>query len=185
MASRASSSWPRSSRRMPVMRSTRRRNSGPFSARRQASVATQRTWVTRCRSSRWRQLRRAAMVRAMAASLSRLLAARPSPRRTMREKLSTTRNPVGSGTAISRRQLLVPRSSAASLAPWRGREAPPCTLRSRSSCCTVLMCSPRTAIYPAALARQRAAVAARGLAPACPRVYRSGPGGRGMVAGEP
>jgi len=38
---------------------------------------------------------------------------RPSPRRTMRVKPSSTRKPPSCGRAISRRQLLVPRSRAA------------------------------------------------------------------------
>ena len=44
---------------------------------------------------------------------SRPLCDRPSPRRTMRENASMTRNPSAVGRATSSRQLLVPRSSAA------------------------------------------------------------------------
>jgi hypothetical protein len=55
----------------------------------------------------------AAMVRSIAASDRAPVAARPSPRRTMREKLSTTRKPPRTGAPTSSRQLLVPRSSAA------------------------------------------------------------------------
>src|SRR5690606_40596842 len=58
--------------------------------------------------------RSAAMVRAIARSRSQPLAARPSPRRTMREKLSITSKPSACGLATSNLQLLVPRSSAAS-----------------------------------------------------------------------
>jgi hypothetical protein len=55
----------------------------------------------------------APMARAIAASPSLPLWPTPSPSRTMREKESTTRNVSPVGSAISRRQLLVPRSSAA------------------------------------------------------------------------
>src|SRR5215469_14512451 len=53
------------------------------------------------------------MVRAIAASESIPVADRPSPRRTMREKASMTRKPRPAPRATRRRQLLVPRSSAA------------------------------------------------------------------------
>ena len=54
------------------------------------------------------------MARSIAASPSLPFAAKPSPRRTIREKASMTRNCPGRlGTATSRRQLFVPRSSAA------------------------------------------------------------------------
>jgi len=49
----------------------------------------------------------------MAASLKRPDAVTPSPSRMMREKASMTRKPSPAGRATSRRQLLVPRSSAA------------------------------------------------------------------------
>ena len=59
-----------------------------------------------------RQTRSASMVRSMAPALRTLPWPSPSPRRTIREKASTTRNPkVGLGDR--RRQLLVPRSRAA------------------------------------------------------------------------
>jgi len=51
--------------------------------------------------------------RQRAASLIAPVEEMPSPRRMMREKESTTRNPSPVGQAISSRQLLVPRSSAA------------------------------------------------------------------------
>jgi hypothetical protein len=53
------------------------------------------------------------MVRSMAASLSRPVVESPSPSRTMRVKPSSTRKLFSCGRAISSRQLLVPRSSAA------------------------------------------------------------------------
>jgi hypothetical protein len=56
----------------------------------------------------------AATVRAIARSLSQPLAAKPSPRRTIREKLSMTSKPSPCGRATNNRQLLVPRSRAAS-----------------------------------------------------------------------
>ena len=45
----------------------------------------------------------------------------PSPSRTMRLKLSSTRNPSPDGAATSMRQLLVPRSRAANVAPANRR----------------------------------------------------------------
>ena len=54
-----------------------------------------------------------AIVRSIAASLIRPVDEMPSPNRTIRENESTTRKPPPVGQAISRRQLLVPRSSAA------------------------------------------------------------------------
>src|SRR5690349_2770106 len=59
----------------------------------------------------------------MASSESTPLAARPSPRRTMREKASTTRNPEPAGCATKSRQLFVPRSSAAYCGAKRCAEA--------------------------------------------------------------
>ena len=53
------------------------------------------------------------MARSIAASLMLPVAEMPSPRRMMREKESTTRKLSPEGQAIRRRQLLVPRSSAA------------------------------------------------------------------------
>ena len=55
----------------------------------------------------------AASARSMAAGLSSPVRCSPSPSRTMRLKLSSTRNPSPDGVATSMRQLLVPRSSAA------------------------------------------------------------------------
>ena len=109
-------------------------NSGPFAARRQASVATQRAWLTRWRSITWAHTRSADSVRCMAVSLSRFVAAKPSPRRTMREKLSTTRKPSPCSAATSRRQLLVPRSSAPRRAPTPAASLP----------CPSLAVSPRS-----------------------------------------
>ncbi len=60
-----------------------------------------------------RQIRRASTVRSIAASLRRSDVPSPSPRRTIRENASITRKPLKVGSATSRRQLLVPRSSAA------------------------------------------------------------------------
>jgi hypothetical protein len=97
---------------MPVRARTRARNRSPFSARRQASVATALDRVTRRQRILSAQTLSAFKVRSMAASDSRPLAAIPSPRRTIREKASMTRNPWFCGRATSRRQLLVPRSTA-------------------------------------------------------------------------
>ena len=102
---------------IPVSRRTRATNSAQLSARRQASVATLRAWVTPWRRILPAQTLRASMVRSMAARESEPLAPSPSPRRTIRENASTTRNPSPRGRATSNRQLLVPRSSAASTAP--------------------------------------------------------------------
>ena len=86
---------------------------GPFSAARQASVAISRARVT----DRLRILSRhtvsADTARSIAASDSRPVAETPSPSRMMRENASMTRKPSPDGRAISRRQLLVPRSRAA------------------------------------------------------------------------
>jgi len=60
-----------------------------------------------------RQIVSAAMARPIAASLMRRELVTPSPSRMMREKASTTRKLSPAGRATSRRQLLVPRSSAA------------------------------------------------------------------------
>jgi hypothetical protein len=85
----------------------------PFAADRHASVA-----IMRARDTPWvrilsRQTVKAPIVRAIAASLRRPVCDNPSPSRTMRENESMTRKPSKVGRAISRRQLLVPRSSAA------------------------------------------------------------------------
>ena len=97
----------------PSSRSTRAMNSSPFAAARQASVAIRRMRVGSCSRSLLRHRRSASMVRSIAASDSRPVADRPSPSRTMRVKPSSTRKLCSCGRAISRRQLLVPRSSAA------------------------------------------------------------------------
>ena len=89
------------------------REAAPLSAARQASVAIRRARVTPRAAILSRQMRRASSVRSIAASLKPAGLDRPSPSRTMREKASMTRKPSAVGRAISRRQLLVPRSSAA------------------------------------------------------------------------
>ena len=100
-------------KRIPVSSATRVTKSGPFSAPRQAWVATARTRTVRLRFSFSEQTLKAAMARSIAPSCKRPVWLRPSPSRTIREKDSTTRKPVKEGVAIKRRQLLVPRSSAA------------------------------------------------------------------------
>ena len=97
----------------PVSRLTLARNSRPLLARRQASVAIARSPRTGRRARRWAQPCSAPIARSIATSHSRPELCSPSPSRTMRLKLSTTRNPSGVGAATSSRQLLVPRSSAA------------------------------------------------------------------------
>ena len=111
----ASASVSRStiSRSRPTSRCTRARNSTPFSAERQASVAISRARVTPRLRILSRQIDSASIARSIAASPSRPEAAMPSPRRMMRENASITRKPSRIGRATSRRQLLVPRSSAA------------------------------------------------------------------------
>ncbi len=102
----------------PVSARTRSRKAALLLAARHASVAMSRarvTWRARIFSA---QIFKAATVRTIAASASRPVCDTPSPSRTMRQKLSTMRKSAGSvpGSgcrAISRRQLLVPRSSAA------------------------------------------------------------------------
>ena len=59
------------------------------------------------------QILSAASARSMAALSSRPVWVKPSPSLTILENASSTRKPRGVGAAISRRQLLVPRSSAA------------------------------------------------------------------------
>ena len=112
-ASSASSRVEITSIGRPVSWRTRSRNSRPLLARRQASVAMARRPRTGRRVRRWAQACRAPRARSIARSLSRPVACRPSPRRTMRLKLSSTRKPSGVGAPTSRRQLLVPRSNAA------------------------------------------------------------------------
>ena len=97
----------------PAFSAMQARNSSPFSAARQASVAIRRARVTARFFILSRQMLKASMARRIAASLMRPEAEMPSPRRMMRENASTTRNPSAVGRATSSRQLLVPRSSAA------------------------------------------------------------------------
>ena len=75
----------------PVSRFTRSRNSCPLAAIRQACVATARSFVTLRRSSFCAQTPRASTARSIDSLDRTPLAPMPSPRRTMREKLSTTR----------------------------------------------------------------------------------------------
>ena len=91
----------------------RARNSLAVLGARQASVAIRRARVTPRFFILLRQIARAAMARSIAASLKRPELVTPSPSRMMREKASTTRKPSPAGRATSKRQLLVPRSSAA------------------------------------------------------------------------
>ena len=97
----------------PVASRARSRNSPALAARRQASVAIRPERTTRWRSILAAHTCSASMVRSMAGSESRPLADTPSPRRMMRENASMTLKPRREGRATSRRQLLVPRSSAA------------------------------------------------------------------------
>ena len=101
-----SSSSPTSSR-------CERWNSPPLTAVRQASVAIRRARVTPRFFILSRQMPSASIARAIAASLMRPDAEMPSPSRMMRENASMTRNASPVGRATRRRQLLVPRSSAA------------------------------------------------------------------------
>ncbi len=112
MASRASSSGEMMSSAMPVSCFTRSTKWRPLTARRHASVATERASETRRRRSLSAQTPSAATARSIAASPILPLVARPSPSRTTREKASITVKPSSHGWAISSRQLLVPRSSA-------------------------------------------------------------------------
>ena len=119
-ASRASVSRSTISRSRPVCAFTRDRNSSPLSAARHASVAIRRCLLTVRFFSLSAQIFRASIARLIAASERRPVAVSPSPSRTMRENASTTRNCPGRvGAAISNRQLLVPRSSAAYKSPRR------------------------------------------------------------------
>ncbi|CCV13159.1 hypothetical protein MESS4_520071 [Mesorhizobium sp. STM 4661] len=98
----------------PASRSTRSRNSTPFAAVRQASVAISLAFLILRPRNLSPQIFSASTARSIAGCPSRPLAVRPSPSLTMREKASMTRNwPWRVGTATSSRQLLVPRSSAA------------------------------------------------------------------------
>ena len=73
---------------------TRSRKSAPFSAIRQAWVAIGAR-PPRAHASFCAQMRRAPIARSMASASSSPVCATPSPSRTMREKESTTRNPLG------------------------------------------------------------------------------------------
>ena len=98
---------------MPVSRSIRSRNASELSAARQASVAMVRNRLAPLARILSPHTLRALTAREMAASLIRPVEAMPSPSRMMRENESITRNPSWDTRAISKRQLLVPRSSAA------------------------------------------------------------------------
>jgi hypothetical protein len=98
---------------MPVSAATRSRKLSPLDAARQASVAISRNRLAFLDWILSRQMLKAAMARSIAASLMEPVADMPSPSRMIRENESTTRNPSPVGQAISSRQLLVPRSSAA------------------------------------------------------------------------
>ena len=82
-------------------------------ARRHASVAILRERVTWRRRIFPAQTLSADIVREIASSESNPDALTPSPRRTILEKASMTRKPLRVGRATRRRQLFVPRSSAA------------------------------------------------------------------------
>ena len=112
-ASRASASRVTILMSRSVSERTRLRNCGALSASRHASVATRPARSTQCLRIFVAQTFSASMVRSIASSDRRRLAATPSPRRMMRENASTTRKPRRDGRATSRRQLLVPRSRAA------------------------------------------------------------------------
>ena len=101
------------SSRMPVSAATRSRKPLAFEAARQASVAISRSRLAFLDRILSRQMLRAAIARSIAASLMQPVVEIPSPSLMIRENESTTRNPSSVGQAISRRQLLVPRSSAA------------------------------------------------------------------------
>ncbi len=77
--------------------------------RSQSAASAPRAWRRSCRG---RCAKRRARGRSPASEI-RPVWAMPSPSRMMREKESTMRNPPSVGRAISSRQLLVPRSSAA------------------------------------------------------------------------
>ena len=108
----------------PNSSATRERNCTPFCAARHASVAMRRARVTPLFFILFRQMAKAAIARAIAASLKRPDDETPSPSRTMRENASTTRKPSPDGRATSNRQLFVPRSSAAYVAPPRSLPKP-------------------------------------------------------------
>ena len=98
---------------MPVSAATWSRKLSALSAARQASVAISRSRVAFFALILSRQMLKAATARPIAASLMRPVVEMPSPSRMIRENESITRKLSPVGQAISRRQLLVPRSSAA------------------------------------------------------------------------
>ena len=116
-ASSASSRLLMMPKSKPVSCFTRPRNSTPLVARRQASVAIARTRRTGRRARRLAQACNARIARSIASWLRRPVLCRPSPSRTILEKLSRTRNPWPAGVPMSMRQLLVPRSRAANAGP--------------------------------------------------------------------
>ena len=122
--SRASSSVEMISMAMPVSRAHARQELaaiGGAAAGLGRDVARRRDALGAILSA---QTLSASNVRSIAASDKRAGRGQPSPSRTMREKASMTRNPSPAGRATSRRQLLVPRSSAAiDGAKARGRSA--------------------------------------------------------------
>ena len=95
------------SRRAPARRTRRRSRRSGRPRWRSAAPGSRRD-----RRASAPQTLSASMARAIAASPRRPVWPIPSPSRTIREKASTTRKPWSRGTATSRRQLLVPRSSA-------------------------------------------------------------------------
>jgi hypothetical protein len=112
-ANAASVSRSTISRASPTSSVTRVRNSTPLTAALHASVAIKRARVTPRFFILSRQTDKASIARVIAASLMRPDVDSPSPSRMMRENASMTRKPSRVGRATSRRQLLVPRSSAA------------------------------------------------------------------------
>ena len=82
------------SRQMPVSRRTRSTKWRPLTARRQASVATERARETRRRRNFSAQTESAETARSIAPSESLPEVAMPSPRRTTREKASMTVKPL-------------------------------------------------------------------------------------------
>ena len=141
-ASAASVSRSMTSSRMPVSAATRLRKPSAFEAARQASVAISRSRLAFRVRILSRQTLKAEMARSIAASLMQPVAEMPSPRRTIRENESTTRKPSSVGQAISRRQLLVPRSSAAYTS------APGTNLASAASAATDMVELPGEAASP-------------------------------------
>jgi hypothetical protein len=112
-ASLASVSRSMISSSSPTSSAIRARNSAPFIAARQASVAISFARVTPRLRILSRQMASASTAREIAASLMRPEVDTPSPSRMMRENASITRKLSPVGRATRSRQLLVPRSSAA------------------------------------------------------------------------